>query len=222
MTEETLRRRISITFDNGPTKGVTERVLDVLARRQIQATFFPVAERIDSAWARDILARARSEGHRVGNHSLTHRAPMGDLSEAETIYEIAGAQSILGELASPGRLIRPWGTEGVLCQKCLNRPAVDYLQREKYTCVLWNSVPRDWERPVEWVRYALADVDRMEETLVVVHDLPTGAMDVLDTFIAELRARNVEFTAEYPDSCVPIHEGSLRFGQDALTTLFCD
>ena len=147
---------------------------------------------------------------------------MGDLSEEETVYEIAGAQSILGELASPGRLIRPWGTEGVLCQKCLNRPALEYLQREKYTCVLWNSVPRDWERPVEWVRYALADVELMEETLVVLHDLPTGAMDVLDTFISELRARNVDITAEYPHSCVPIQEGSLRFGHDVWSTLVCD
>ena len=48
-----MRRRISLTFDNGPTPGLTERVLSVLAERGLPATFFVV-------------------GDRVGHHTMTH------------------------------------------------------------------------------------------------------------------------------------------------------
>src|SRR5262245_59562165 len=33
-------RRVTLTFDNGPTPGITQRVLDVLARANLRATFF--------------------------------------------------------------------------------------------------------------------------------------------------------------------------------------
>ena len=42
------RRRVSITFDNGPTPGITDRVLDILAERRVPATFFVVGQRLEA------------------------------------------------------------------------------------------------------------------------------------------------------------------------------
>ncbi|PID90120.1 MAG: polysaccharide deacetylase family protein [Bacteroidetes bacterium] len=62
--------RIFLTFDDGPTPGVTEWVLDELSIRDAKASFFCLgrnAERYP-----DLLARIREEGHTVGNHTYSH------------------------------------------------------------------------------------------------------------------------------------------------------
>ena len=65
---------ICLTFDNGPEPDVTPAVLDTLARRGIITTFFTIGEKLRDPARRALAARAREEGHQVGNHTLTHGA----------------------------------------------------------------------------------------------------------------------------------------------------
>jgi peptidoglycan/xylan/chitin deacetylase (PgdA/CDA1 family) len=213
-------RQVTLTFDNGPTPGVTDQVLDILAERSLRAIFFVVANRVDGdPAARALLTRMIRDCHRVGNHSLTHGRPLGELRNEETIAEIATAHDILREFTGEQFLFRPWGTEGQLDRRCLNRTAVDYLVSGKHTCVLWNSVPRDWADPVGWIDRALADVHAREHTLVVVHDLPSGAMEGLPRFLDELDRSGVAVTAELPTECVPIIGGRIASAVDHLMPL---
>jgi peptidoglycan/xylan/chitin deacetylase (PgdA/CDA1 family) len=213
-------RRVTLTFDNGPTPGVTDQVLNILAERSLRAIFFVVANRVDGdAAARALLTRMVRDCHRVGNHSLTHGRPLGELGKQETIAEIATAHDILREFTGEKFFFRPWGTEGQLDRRCLNRTAVNYLVSGKHTCVLWNSVPRDWADPVGWIDRALADVRTREHTLVVIHDLPSGAMDGLPRFLDELDRSGVAVTAELPTECVPIIGGRIVGAVDHLMPL---
>lgn len=218
MPETLSSKKITLTFDNGPTPRVTDQVLDTLSQRQVPAIFFVVGQNVRSPAGHQLIERAEREGHRIGNHSFTHGAPLGELSPAETIHEISSAQELLDEFHDSDRYFRPWGTEGALEPRCLNRAAVDYLIAEKYTCVLWNSVPRDWADPHGWVSRALADTRKNRHTVVVLHDLPTGAMDYLPTFLDELQRSGVEITTQLPDDCVPIARGRMRTPIDHLTT----
>lgn len=211
-----MRRKITLTFDNGPTPGVTDGVLDALARRGVAAIFFVVGENVSSPPGRRLLERTARDGHRIGNHSFRHGRPLGELSAAQTVREIAGTQELLDTVGDPDRYFRPWGTEGALDRRCLNRAAIDHLVAEKYTCVLWNSVPRDWADPHGWVDRALADTRDHRHTVVVLHDLPTGAMDQLPRFLDELDAAGLEVTTDLPDDCVPIVRGALQAPVDHL------
>ena len=62
--------RIAFTFDDGPTPGVTNRILDEFKRRKLHATFFMIGQRI--AAEPDLARRVLAEGHDVGNHTYTH------------------------------------------------------------------------------------------------------------------------------------------------------
>jgi peptidoglycan-N-acetylglucosamine deacetylase len=213
-------RRVTLTFDNGPTSGVTDQVLDILAERSLRAIFFVVANRVEGdAAARALLARMVGDCHRVGNHSLTHGRPLGELREQETITEIGTAGDVLREFTGENFLFRPWGTEGQLDRRCLNRSAVNYLVSGKHTCVLWNSVPRDWADPVGWVDRALSDVRARQHTVLVIHDLPSGAMAALPRFLDELHREGVAVTAELPTECVPIVDGRIISPVDHLMPL---
>src|SRR2546428_9243165 len=60
---------VALTFDDGPSPD-TERILDVLAKYNVSATFFMVGREVESFPG--IAQRVRAEGHEVGNHSYSH------------------------------------------------------------------------------------------------------------------------------------------------------
>ena len=204
------RKRLALSFDNGPAPDVTPGVLDALARRQLRATFFVCGKDLRDPARRALALRAREAGHRVGNHTLTHAVELGASADPTApAREIGEAQELLGSLAASERWFRPYGAGGVLGPRLLSDAAVRYLCDGGYSCVLWNSVPRDWEDPEGWPERALADVARTDWTLVVLHDVPTGAMRALPRFLDRLLADGIEITFDLPPICVPIRNGKL-------------
>ena len=61
---------MSLTFDDGPTPGCTDRVLDVLGERGVRGTFFVIGWNVER-WP-ELVRRMDAEGHLVGNHSFDH------------------------------------------------------------------------------------------------------------------------------------------------------
>ena len=88
-------------------------------------------------------------------------------------------------------------------------PAINYLRDNEYTTVLWNCVPRDWEDPDGWTKTCLSQLARLDWGLVVLHDLPTGAMTHLPKTIESLRDHGAEFVQDFPASCIAINQGSM-------------
>lgn len=195
--------KVSLTFDNGPWPGVTEGVLDTLRERDIRSTFFVVGTQLRKA--RELSVRAANEGHWIGNHTMTHTVPLGD--GADPVDEIEGAQALIGDLAHADKWFRPFGRGGVLDDRLLSEDSIAHLRANRYSCVLWNSVPRDWEDPDAWIDRALTGVRANDWTVVVLHDLPTGAMDRLPRFLDALHSMGAEIVQEFPDACVPIQRG---------------
>ena len=108
------------------------------------------------------------------------------------------------------KLFRPYAAGGVLDRRVFSQPAVRYLQEHSYTCVLWNSVPHDWDDPVRWVDRALADVSAQPWTVLVLHDIDSGAMAQLPRFLDEVAIRGATVVQDFPDSCLPIVAGEVK------------
>ncbi len=199
---------LTLSFDNGPEPGVTDAVLDTLARHGVRTTFFVLGHKLATPEGRRLVERAHAEGHRIGNHTWSHKTPLGLLDDPEAARdEIARTQAELGALAHPQRYFRPFGGGGNLDARLLSRSALDYLIAERFTCVLWNSIPRDWDDAEGWVARAHAQWRAQPWTLMVLHDLPTGAMRHLDRFLGEVREAGGRFRQEFPPDCMPLREG---------------
>lgn len=200
---------LTLTFDNGPDAGTTPGVLDVLARENIRSTFFVLGDKIIDPDCRRLAQRAMNEGHWIGNHTMHHKVPLGEALHpaAAAVEEIDGAQALLGELVHPEHLFRPFGRGGAIGQHLLSQAALDRLTAGNYTMVLWNSIPRDWAEPDTWVETALTHCQAQPWTLMVLHDLPTGAMRHLSRFIALVRDNGGSFRQDFPGACVPILRG---------------
>ncbi|HUF81412.1 MAG TPA: polysaccharide deacetylase family protein [Burkholderiales bacterium] len=200
---------VTLSFDNGPEPAVTPRVLDVLSQFDVKATFFALGSKLADPQRRAIAKRAHAEGHWIGNHTKTHTQPLGRItSPALVLSEILDTQALIGELAHPDRLFRPFGGGGELGPHLLSAAAVDILKGEKMTCVLWNAVPRDWEDPRGWAEVALAQCLAQPWSLLVLHDLPTGAMGRLRIFIDRVLDHGGRFRQDFPTECVPLLRGA--------------
>jgi peptidoglycan/xylan/chitin deacetylase (PgdA/CDA1 family) len=209
--------RLALSFDNGPWPGATDRVLDELARRGLAASFFVVGERLRAPGGRRLAERTKAEGHLVGNHTLTHGAPLGERGDpiAER-REIEEAQALLGDLAEPEKLFRPNG-KGRLGPHLLSPAAAEALRGGGYTVVTWSAVPRDWE--AGWVERALDMALGQPHGLMVLHDHHLAkAPETLPRFLDALERAGVEVVQEFPEACVPMRGGAARPGLDDIVS----
>lgn len=62
--------RYALTFDDGPTPGATDRILDTLASLNVHAAFFVIGVNIEQS--PDLLRRIHNDGHLIGNHTYHH------------------------------------------------------------------------------------------------------------------------------------------------------
>jgi peptidoglycan/xylan/chitin deacetylase (PgdA/CDA1 family) len=211
---------LTLSFDNGPEPEATPLVLDVLARRGVRTTFFVIGEKLAKPEQHKLAERAHGDGHWIGNHSYTHSTPLGLRHEADLAErEIGRTQKIIGALAHPKKFFRPFGGGGNLDRRLLNPAVVEFLKRGAYTCVLWNAIPRDWDDPDGWVDRALTQCGANPWTLMVLHDLPTGAMRHLDRFLGQVADAGGRLRQEFPPACVPIVEGMAVAPLDAYVSV---
>lgn len=211
--------RITLTFDNGPHEAVTPAVLDVLARHDVRSTFFVLGKYLEQPKSREMLDRVAAQGHWIGNHTYSHTVPLG-LSEDPRApeLEIGRTQTLIAPWVHPDRLFRPFGGGGRLGPHLLSEAAREYLMAERYTCVLWNAIPRDWADPEGWVDTALELCRSQAWSLMVLHDYDTGAMRHLDRFIMQLRREGFEFRQDFPPDCVPLRAGQAQPGLEACVS----
>jgi peptidoglycan/xylan/chitin deacetylase (PgdA/CDA1 family) len=115
------RREIALTIDDGPDPELTPRVLDLLDRYKVRATFFCIGARAarHPALCRDIVAR----GHAIENHSQHHPHSFSLMGMGGMAREIAAAQQTLTSLTgrcpqffrAPAGLRNPF-LDPVLCR----------------------------------------------------------------------------------------------------------
>jgi len=214
MASEERVHRVTLTFDNGPEPEVTPGVLDCLAKHDVKATFFVLGRKVIERANTRIAQRARAEGHLIGNHTFSHSTPLGELDGAAALAEFERTEQALdwlqiGAAPQQQRLFRPYGGKGAVGPHLLHPAVVEKMLAGGYTCVIWNSVPGDFRHPNDWVDVALADCVERPWSLMVLHDLPNGAMAHLDGFIRRLRAQGIEITQDFPPECTPIVNGKI-------------
>ena len=128
-------KQILLTFDDGPDKQYTEKILAVLEENKVQAIFFLVAQKV--AQCPELTLRIRDSGHMIALHSLAHQSAWGKaLCVMKNDFE--ESLHILKDLGCAVHYYRPpWGL--------LNLSSIYFAQKYHLKMMLWTVMIQDWE-----------------------------------------------------------------------------
>ena len=158
---------LALTFDDGPNATWTPRLVDLLEKHEVRATFFLLGSRAEAQ--PELVRRMAAAGHAIGNHSWSH-PNLARSSSSRIREELKRTQDKLEQITGAQvKFFRPpFGAR---------RPAVFRVARELgLMLVLWNAMTSDWSDPsAERIAERLAKrIDGLERrgraANIVLHD----------------------------------------------------
>ena len=172
---------VALTFDDGPRRCTTERLLDGLKERGARATFFLIGQQIeDNA---DLVARMAEEGHQLGNHTWSHQR-LDNASTENALQEIRQTEEALEALCGPGPywLRPPYG-----------QVSPGFESQAGVPMVKWSVDPRDWEsRDADKVTQAILE-NVKPNSIILLHDIYPSSVDAALRVIDTLQAQGYWF-----------------------------
>lgn len=177
------RKRIAITFDDGPTL-FTPKVLELLTLYKAKATFFCIGNQV--VQHPDILLQVLAQGHLIGNHTQTHTTRMGFLSAEEVYQEIITAeQTIVDTIGVRPMWYRP--PFGVT-----NPNIAKALARTTYKVAGWNirsldTVIEKEQRIFERIKHKIRP-----GAIILLHDTTDKSVQALELLLIELTKQGYE------------------------------
>jgi len=178
--EETSAPIVALTFDDGPHPEHTLRLLDILERENVRATFFVIgscAQRCP-----EVVQQAFKAGHEIGNHSWSHPV-LTRLSAAAVADELAKTDALLVDINGdlPNTIRPPYGAMNDAVRGVgLPRPMM-----------LWNVDTNDWRSRDT----ASVQREAMSRSggIVLMHDIYSTTVAAVPEIIREYKARGFRF-----------------------------
>lgn len=168
---------VNISFDDGPNPITTPQILDILKQYHVRADFFVVGAR--AATMPQIVNRAYSEGHEIGNHSWGH-PDLTTLSPEQVQEQVSQTQSAVAAAGVPApRLFRPpYGAVNAMVKSQIH-----------LTLAMWNVDPEDW---------GAKDPNKLAERVIAaakpggvidLHDIDSATVTALPVILQNLKTR---------------------------------
>lgn len=179
--------KIAITFDDGPHPKLTPKILDVLDKYDIKATFFVIGVNVDN-YPKPLI-RAIESGHEIGNHTNSHCILKS--MRVDKIYEEINLckRKILDLTGYNATLIRP---PCGMYDKSLIRLAKENNDK----IILWNIDTHDWSHmSTEGIKSNVISSVKGGD-IILFHDYITGesnTVEALETIIPILKDKGYEF-----------------------------
>lgn len=185
---ETDERVVALTFDDGPTDADADAVLDVLADRDVPATFYVNGKDVEDNDA--TMRRLVEDGHEIGNHTWSHR---------RMVFVSPG--TVAEEIESTDEAIRATGYDGPLTfrppygKKLVTLPL--YLAEHDRLTVTWDVAYEDWSgnpQPSEDIIEATVANTR-PGSIILLHPWAgrTAAQQAIGPVIDQLREQGYRF-----------------------------
>lgn len=172
---EESEKLVALTFDDGPKKGKTEELLDILREKSVKATFFMIGAQVEEN--AELVKRIAEEGHQIGIHTYSH-VDLACLTEAEQKEEIKKSEMAVEAVIGPTdlELRPPYGK--------MNNGLEDWIGMP---VILWSVDTVDWKGTAasEIIRETVEDV--RDGDIILMHDISEHGAEAAAGIIDELQ-----------------------------------
>lgn len=181
----TNQRILAMTFDDGPHPSNTPRLLDLLAKRNVKATFYVTGNNVQRY--PQIVARMVREGHEVANHTWNHPY-LTKISDTQIRSELQRtAKAIYAAAGVYPRTYRPpYGA--------INERLRGWIYKEfGYPTITWNVDPNDWQKPGPSVVASRLVSGARNGSILLAHDIHAGTITAMPSALDQLLAKGYRF-----------------------------
>lgn len=178
---ETEKKKVALTFDDGPHPVYTPEMLDLLKEKNVKATFFLLGEQVEQY--PDIVKRMSEEGHLIGNHSYKHEQ-LSKLSSVQACSQVNRTNELIHSITGkyPEYLRPPFGDwkDSLDCE-------VNMIE------VLWDVDTLDWssKNKDKVVNKVMNNVE--EGDIILMHDSYESTVQATGEIIDRLQEDGYEF-----------------------------
>lgn len=188
--------RVILTFDDGPDKHLTEKVLDILEKYNIKALFFIIGEKAKNN--PEVLQKIYSNGHYIGNHTENHNVFFAMLSSKKIGKEIDDCSNTIKQIV---------GTESNLF-----RPPVGYMNP-----TIARALKKRHLRLISW---NLRSFDTLLSSEKLLNRLLKKTKPGCVVLLHDNLSQSVQILEKYIQTC--LSNGIIFANQEDLKTFVCD
>ncbi|WP_420842729.1 delta-lactam-biosynthetic de-N-acetylase [Fervidibacillus albus] len=184
------KKVVYLTFDNGYENGYTEKILDVLKKEQVPATFFVTGHYLQSA--PELAKRMVREGHIIGNHSWSH-PDFTHIRDEKIIEELEKVKKKTTELTGQKDMVFMRPPRGIFSERTLK-----VAKDAGYIHVFWSLAYVDWNTDRQrGADHAYEEIMKQIHpgAVILLHSVSKDNADALERVIRDLKARGYRFAS---------------------------
>lgn len=197
-------KQVYLTFDDGPSKEITPKILDVLKEEKVTATFFVLGSRVELS--PELVRRELNEGHFIANHGYSHIYSRIYSSVDSVVDEYnkceQAVRDAIGNQNYYSRLFRfPGGSSGGPYNN-LKAQAKEYLISQGIASTNWNSLTGDAEgikSKDKLINRMISTIGTNKSIILLMHDAEDKSytLEALPEVIHYFKERDYSFKNFY-------------------------
>ncbi len=191
--------KIILTFDDGPSPDFTPKILDILEKEKVPATFFIVG--LAAEQNIPILRRIYRNGYEIGNHTFTH-SNMAKMSAERADLEMKATRLLIESITGHSTILfrAPFNADSQP-QTYEEIEPIARSKKDNYITVGESIDPNDWEKNVSADSITARTIRLAEKTsasIILLHDAGgetrQATVDALPGIIEYFKKRGCVFT----------------------------
>ena len=185
------KKRVAITYDDGPHNVRTKAIVDELAKYGFHATFFVVGNRVDGTayGGGEAVKYAASKGNEIAIHAYTHNLYYDTCSKSDYESELDKTyDAIRAKLPNASvKLMRPVG----------GRITADRTENCDYSVIMWSVDSNDWKYKNDGEAGVEIIVDNVmsqvsDGSIILMHDIYENTYLATQEILKQLNAQGYE------------------------------
>jgi len=175
------KKRVALTFDDGPDAKVTPQVLAILKKYDVHATFFMVGKNVTKNAA--LVETIYEAGHEVGNHTWNH-SKLTNLSTTSVKQEVDRTSNVIYTAIGqyPTVFRPPYGATNEQVRSVISMPSI-----------LWSIDTLDWKHRNADKILAYVKASAKDGSIILMHDIHQSTANGLENVILYLQKQGYEF-----------------------------
>lgn len=178
------KKQIALTYDDGPHPKITPKLLELLAKKKVKATFYLLGEQLREYPG--IAQRIAEEGHELANHTTTHKQ-LSKLEASGIRSELSRTDEMLTSITGTriATMRPPYGAQ--------NERVRQVCADLGYKVVLWDVDTNDWRgRSSQTIIKTILD-GTSDGSIILLHDRYQSTLDSTEHVVDALREKGYEF-----------------------------